>query len=161
MRIFQFLPFDKKKSIIEYVVLSILKECECHGYDLMKKIKEITGGAWKPSHSTIYPLLNELEEHGYVKKIEDRKGGLTRYKYSMTEKGLKYLEEQEKQLMKHYVDMVVSGIRHPIPISFLISDFGLEAIKKLSKSDQLILLKFLKDKLSNALEKINKMLEEI
>ncbi|MGQ4833647.1 MAG: PadR family transcriptional regulator [Candidatus Asgardarchaeia archaeon] len=161
MSILEIFPFEKKKDIIEYVILSILKKDKSHGYDLMNEIKRITGGAWKPSHSMVYPLLNDLEKRKVIEKVDEKEKDARKNIYKITDEGIKYLREKEKRMMKFYVDLLSRGYQHPIPVSFLISDYGLQAIKQLNKNEQLIILKFLRDKLSKALEKINKMIEEI
>lgn len=72
-----------------YTVL-LLKSGEEHGYDIIKKIGEITGK--EPSTSHIYPFLNTLAEEGIVSAEET--GNRGKKVYSLTGAGEKFVEEK-------------------------------------------------------------------
>ena len=60
------------------VALAMIAEQPRHGYELMKAIKQHTGGIYSPSPGVIYPTLAWLEEMGYATfEIED--SGRKRY----------------------------------------------------------------------------------
>lgn len=48
------------------LVLHLISEAPRHGYELIKAIEEMTGGAYAPSPGVIYPTLTMLEELGQV-----------------------------------------------------------------------------------------------
>ena len=63
------------------------------GSELMENIESHTGGLWKPSPGSIYPLLSWLQDNQYIKELPVE-NGLKRYE--LTESGKSLLEEQKK-----------------------------------------------------------------
>ena len=63
------------------------------GSELMDNIEQHTGGCWKPSPGSIYPLLSWLQDNEYIKELPVE-NGLKRYE--LTESGKVLLEEQKK-----------------------------------------------------------------
>jgi DNA-binding PadR family transcriptional regulator len=49
---------------LRLVVLALLGDQPRHGYELIKEIEALSGGAYAPSPGVIYPLLTMLEEMG-------------------------------------------------------------------------------------------------
>lgn len=47
-------------------MLAVLLEGPGHGYDIMQRIEEKTGGAWRPSPGSVYPTLQLLGDEGFV-----------------------------------------------------------------------------------------------
>ena len=37
-----------------------------HGYDIMSRLEEKSGGVWRPSAGSVYPTLQQLEDEGLV-----------------------------------------------------------------------------------------------
>ncbi len=64
---------------------------EMHGYEIMKKIEEITLGLWKPSTSTLYMILDNLVKEGLLEPREEYRGKVRRIRYKVTEKGLEII----------------------------------------------------------------------
>jgi DNA-binding PadR family transcriptional regulator len=81
------------KGFIRYQVLEALNEKPMSGSELMEEIEKSTGGFWKPSPGSIYPLLSWLQDSGYIKELPTE-NGLKRYE--LTESGRALLEEQKK-----------------------------------------------------------------
>ncbi len=75
-------------------ILFILHEKPMHGYDLMKELEKRLGR--KPSPGTLYPLLNELLEKGYLKV--DGLGSRGKKIYGLTEKGERLLDHLIQRL---------------------------------------------------------------
>jgi DNA-binding PadR family transcriptional regulator len=61
----------------------------------MSELENKTGGHWKPSPGSIYPLLAWLQEKGYTKEALDQEPGMKRY--VLTDEGKEYLEEHKKR----------------------------------------------------------------
>jgi DNA-binding PadR family transcriptional regulator len=74
---------------LHFVILHLIAEKPRHGYELIKAIEEMVGGAYSPSPGTIYPALTMLEEQGYV-AVEAADGNKKRY--TVTDQGKAYLE---------------------------------------------------------------------
>jgi DNA-binding PadR family transcriptional regulator len=85
------------KGFIRYRVLEALNEKPMSGSEIMADIEEQTGGCWKPSPGSIYPLLAWLLDNGHIKELP-MENGLKRYE--LTEKGKALLSEQKK-VRKH------------------------------------------------------------
>ncbi len=60
------------------------------GYKIKKRVKELFD--MKLRHSTLYPLLNQLQSRGFLASTEQREAGRTRKVYTITRKGIQYLK---------------------------------------------------------------------
>jgi DNA-binding PadR family transcriptional regulator len=64
-------PFGRaKRGMIKAAVFAALAEGPMHGYQIMQRIEELSGGAWRPSPGSVYPTLQEFEDRGLVKSEE-------------------------------------------------------------------------------------------
>ena len=81
------------KGFIRYHVLEALNEKPMSGSELMEEIEKHTGGFWKPSPGSVYPLLAWLQDNGYIRELP-AENGLKRYE--LTQNGKSLLEEQKK-----------------------------------------------------------------
>jgi len=76
------------------LVLAVLSKGESYGYDIMRQIKEVSGGELQFSDGTLYPVLRKLEDKEMIssewKVAENEK---RRRYYTLTSKG----KEQFKQ----------------------------------------------------------------
>ena len=81
------------KGFIRYHVLEALNEKPMSGSELMEEIEKHSGGFWKPSPGSIYPLLAWLQDNSYIKELPTE-NGLKRYE--LTQSGKSLLEEQKK-----------------------------------------------------------------
>lgn len=79
-----------QKGDLKYVILELLKDKPRHGYDIIRELDELSYGFYKPSPGVIYPTLQMLEEMGYASSNEQEGKRV----YSITEEGLKFLENQ-------------------------------------------------------------------
>jgi DNA-binding PadR family transcriptional regulator len=64
-----------------------------HGYEMMKALKEKSGGFYEPSAGSIYPTLQMLEDRGLVTVTESEGKKI----YSITDTGRAFLAERQKQ----------------------------------------------------------------
>jgi DNA-binding PadR family transcriptional regulator len=67
------------------------------GSELMEKLQSYTGGFWKPSPGSIYPLLSWLQENNYIAELP-ADNGLKRYE--LTANGKALLNEQKNVMQK-------------------------------------------------------------
>ena len=75
---------------LRLALLRLIADKPRHGYELIKAIEEMTGGAYSPSPGSIYPALTLLEEQGLV-RVEPCEGG--KKLHSLTDEGRAQLEE--------------------------------------------------------------------
>ncbi len=104
---------DIIRESLRNLVIRILAEKPMHGYEIMKRIEEITKGRWRPAAGTLYPLIDQLKREGLidVEKIEDNKvRGGRRITYKLTDKGWKTLAdiiisraEGKMVMVKYYI----------------------------------------------------------
>lgn len=72
-----------RRGEIRTGLLAILAEGPGHGYEIIQRIEEKTGGAWKPSPGSVYPTLQMLQDEGLV-TAEERDGKRV---FSLTDEG--------------------------------------------------------------------------
>lgn len=87
-----------KKGVLVLCVLSLLKNRDQYGYELVKQIRTKI----PISEGTVYPLLRRLKKDGYLTTylLESEKGPSRKY-YQITERGNAYFTEliQEWELL--------------------------------------------------------------
>lgn len=55
---------------LRLVLLRLIADEPRHGYDLIRRIEELTGGAYAPSPGVIYPTLTLLDDMGQIAEQE-------------------------------------------------------------------------------------------
>jgi len=78
-----------------------------HGYQLIQRIGEKSGGVWRPSPGAVYPALNLLQDEGLVQLSED--GG--RRLASLTDAGRTFVAEHADELGEPWSDASTGGRR--------------------------------------------------
>jgi DNA-binding PadR family transcriptional regulator len=81
-------------SDLQLLIIALLEERPRHGYDLIKAIQELTGGAYMPSPGMVYPALSYLEESGLAALEPDGAKKL----YRLTEAGASMLRDNRARL---------------------------------------------------------------
>lgn len=76
---------------VRLALLSLLDQAPGHGYDLMKRLEERSGGLYQASAGTIYPVLQQLEDEGLVRSRESDGKKV----YEITDAGRAELGRQE------------------------------------------------------------------
>lgn len=56
--------------MIKTAVFAALAEGPMHGYQIIQRIEQLSGGAWRPSPGSVYPTLQEFEDRGFVRSEE-------------------------------------------------------------------------------------------
>jgi len=79
------------KGLLRFYVFKLLKDKPMSGSEIMEEVEKQTGGQWKPSPGSVYPLLTWLRENGYAEELPREVTGIKRY--MLTEKGAKFFEE--------------------------------------------------------------------
>jgi DNA-binding PadR family transcriptional regulator len=73
------------------------------GYKIKKHME--TNYEVKLRHGALYPLLNALEQKGYLKSQKQQQGGRTRKVYAITKKGEEYIEAYNT-ILKEQIKML-------------------------------------------------------
>lgn len=99
------LNYKVMRALLSHVVLKLIEEeTATHGYSLRYTIKRIYGVSF--NHSTIYPLLSDLEKAGLILgswKINDSKAVKN---YMLTDSGKLLLHKQEVTLQ--YLNHIIT-----------------------------------------------------
>ena len=59
-----------RRGDIRTAILAVLTENAGHGYDIISRLQEKSGGMWRPSAGSVYPTLQQLEDEGLVTVAE-------------------------------------------------------------------------------------------
>lgn len=59
-----------RRGGMRVALLSALQDGAAHGYELMGRLEQRSGGRWRPSPGSVYPTLQALEDEGLVKSSE-------------------------------------------------------------------------------------------
>jgi DNA-binding PadR family transcriptional regulator len=83
-----------RRGDVRSAILSVLAEEPMNGYQVMSRIAERSGGAWRPSPGSVYPTIQQLEDEGLVEGTQE--GG--RRKLKPTAAGWDYINDHRAEL---------------------------------------------------------------
>lgn len=91
------------------IILGTLKQGRSYGYQIIKKIKELSGGNMLYSDGMLYPVLHRLEKEGLITSDwHMEKDTKPRKYYEITEAGKQALVTEQEQW--HQVNGVLQAI---------------------------------------------------
>ena len=79
---------------VRLALLSLLADEPGHGYELMKRLEDRSGGLYRASAGTVYPVLQQLEDEGLVRVREA--GG--KKVYELTDAGRAELDREQERV---------------------------------------------------------------
>ncbi|MFQ5678072.1 MAG: PadR family transcriptional regulator [Gemmatimonadota bacterium] len=79
---------------LKYIILELLAEGPLHGYEVMRRLSEESGGCYSPSPGSVYPTLQMLEDQGYV--VSERVDGKRIYR--ITDAGQAFRAEHSRRV---------------------------------------------------------------
>jgi len=79
---------------LRLLVLHLIQEKPRHGYEIIKAVEDLTGGAYAPSPGVIYPTLTMLEELGQLTATTEG----ARKSYEITAAGAEVLDKEAPAL---------------------------------------------------------------
>ncbi|MBD3197363.1 MAG: hypothetical protein GF317_20070 [Candidatus Lokiarchaeota archaeon] len=130
-----------KNGGISHFILLVLKKNPSYGYKIIQEIEKRTFGIWNPSTSTIYRLLDSLENKNLIRVLEAEEEGRQRKIYEITLEGEKTLEvlidiyEKMQEAMRRMIfssmqltadedlSKIINFLPHKDPI------YGIESLK--------------------------------
>jgi len=80
---------------LQLVLLKLIADQPRHGYELIRAIEELTGGAYVPSPGVIYPTLTLLQDMG---RIEEATAAGPRKAFAITADGTAELEAKKPEV---------------------------------------------------------------
>ena len=79
------------------IILSILKQGDTYGYEIMKQLNELSHGRIKWKEGSLYPVLKRLEAENRVKSYWNTTGyGRPRKYYTLLPEGEKALQHEKE-----------------------------------------------------------------
>ncbi len=87
------------RGLLPYYLLFLLAQEPAYGTRLIELIGEATGGDWRPSPGSVYPLLRRFEDKGHVKGEYRRGSAAAQRVYEITPEGRAAMAAIEKDLM--------------------------------------------------------------
>ena len=92
-----------------FFVLAALLRGPLHGYAIMKRAEELSGGRVRLPTGTLYTALDRLTAEGHVELVsEERVGGRLRRSYGLTESGSAALRAEAVR-MAEAARLVIDG----------------------------------------------------
>ena len=94
------------------LVLSLLKDGDKYGYQMADELAKRSDDTFELKEGTLYPLLHQLEQKGYLTSFEQAAGeARIRKYYHLTDKGRKQLQERQSawEAFTNAVSAVMGG----------------------------------------------------
>src|SRR5438477_6300053 len=95
-------PVDLPKDLVAAsavpLVLGILSRGESYGYEILARVRQLSGGRLEWKDGMLYPVLHRLERQGQVVvSVRDSEAGRRRRYYRLTAAGRRCLAEHRAQ----------------------------------------------------------------
>lgn len=108
------IPADLIKGSLKTIVLKVLKENgPMYGYEITRKVEELTRGQIKLTYGALYPVLHKLENEGILATEAVNFNNRIRIYYSLTDSGESVVAEKIRE-MKEFIDSL-QNIVNPQP----------------------------------------------
>lgn len=86
-----------RRGDIRTGILLLLAEEPRSGYEIIREGRERSGGAWRPSPGSVYPMLQQLQDEGLVRPAPDSGEGRRR-PFELTDDGRDYVDQNAAEL---------------------------------------------------------------
>ena len=98
------IPGEMLKGSLKSIVLKMLAENEkMYGYEITRKVEELSGGKIQLTYGALYPVLHKLEKDGSLITESRNVNNRTRIYYQLTPKGKGVAKEKIEEL-KEYME---------------------------------------------------------
>lgn len=104
-----------KRGTVELAVLSVLKNKDMYGYEIVRIISEKSEGNFTLPLGTLYPVLYRFVESGYITDRDEIVGKRLRKYYHLEKSGEEYyisLFEEYKKITKGVNLITQNGDKH-------------------------------------------------
>jgi len=101
-------------AMIEAIVLSIIARSPSYGYEIIKRVGDMTDGAIEWAAGSLYPVLHRMEMNGHIESFWHQPEGERKRKYyRITDDGQKALEREKREWST--VERLVHELWRPSP----------------------------------------------
>lgn len=100
-----------KRGTVDLVVLSVLREKDMYGYEIVKAIEEKSCGRFQLPLGTLYPVLYRFLESGCLSDRDEIVDKRLRKYYHLEQKGEEFYKEAlaEYRKISEGVNMIIQG----------------------------------------------------
>ena len=101
---------DVIRGYNDTIILYLLLENDSYGYEISKRIRELSEEKYVIKETTLYSAFTRLEKNGYIESyFGDETNGKRRTYYRLTESGRSYYQEKcsEWELTKEVVEKFI------------------------------------------------------
>lgn len=102
------------KGHIESIILSTIKDEDLYGYDIAKRIRELSNDVFELKEGTLYVVLKRLENNGLVSSYwgEESTGGGRRRYFKISKDGREYLKtkKREWEFLSNILEIYFKGV---------------------------------------------------
>jgi len=109
---------DLIKGSLKTIVLKVLQENgRMYGYEITRKVEELTAGKIKLTFGALYPVLHKLEADGVLVTEQENYNNRIRIYYSLTERGHSVVADKIRE-MKEFIESLQSIVNPETGISY-------------------------------------------
>jgi len=109
---------DLIKGSLKTIVLKVLEENgRMYGYEITRKVEELTAGKIKLTFGALYPVLHKLEADGVLVTEQENYNNRIRIYYSLTERGHSVVADKIRE-MKEFIESLQSIVNPETGISY-------------------------------------------
>ncbi|MGI5859867.1 MAG: PadR family transcriptional regulator [Tepidanaerobacteraceae bacterium] len=103
---------DLIRGHTDTIILNVLRQGDSYGYEIYKKIIELSGNQYELKEATLYTAFRRLEQDGYILSYwgDETQGGRRKY-YRITDEGRKFYEQSKHawNFAKDVLDKLIKG----------------------------------------------------
>lgn len=105
---------DLLKGSLKTIVLKVLEENgRMYGYEITKKVEDLTSGKIRLTYGALYPVLHKLEDEGVLFTESENFNNRIRIYYKLTPKGRSVVKEKLDE-MNEFIE-TLRRIVEPLP----------------------------------------------
>jgi PadR family transcriptional regulator PadR len=101
------------KGYIDIIILALLYGEDLYGYELGKRVKNLTQNSFELKEGTLYLAFKRLEQSGFISSYwgEESVGGRRKY-YKLLPDGRRHLSARKKEWehLKKIMDLFLKGV---------------------------------------------------
>ena len=107
------MPGEAIKGHLDAMLLAVVADGPLHGYAVIERLRERSGGHFELPEGTVYPALHRLESDGLLASRWSSVGGRRRREYTLTRRGRRALSERSDdwRAFAGAVERVLTGPR--------------------------------------------------
>ncbi|MGE7885293.1 PadR family transcriptional regulator [Bacillus sp. NPDC094077] len=103
---------DLIRGHTDMIILNVLRQGDSYGYEMYKRIIELSDNQYELKEATLYTAFRRLEKEDYISSYwgDETQGGRRKY-YHITESGMSFYENSKNEwnIAKEIIDRLIKG----------------------------------------------------